>query len=112
MDEIFPCWYRSAPPKKKNQRVRKAADLCLLGLDSGVGLSFTPSREQTKHHNYGIGTLAQEGAKAFHVLPGSIHQASGSGVTPFPPGCLAPHGEVMKVGPRTMPRSNKQAPPP
>lgn len=42
-DEIFPCWYRSAPPKAKNQQVRKA-DLRLLGkmLDLGGGFQFCP----------------------------------------------------------------------
>lgn len=53
-DEVFPCWYRSAPPKEKNQQVRKATGLCLLGerLDYGVDLSFAPFRERTKYHNY------------------------------------------------------------
>lgn len=41
-DEIFPCWYRSAPPKEKNRWVRvtgKALYLILLGegLDWGWG---------------------------------------------------------------------------
>lgn len=93
-DEIFPCWYRSAPPKDKNQQVRKATDLCLLGerLDSGAGLCFAPFMGRLNTITI-LSASATKGPGGHEGTPHSARERSpglGSKVTPFPPGCPAP----------------------
>lgn len=106
-DEIFPCWYRRAPPKEKSQQVRavgKANTPVLLGREAELWVGFTLPHSGNRLSNESAQLQlqqVQEGKRSLKPHQEALARPWIPGSPSFWTAQLPPTGHMVNVGPGT-----------